>query len=520
MSVNRKIARASIVLITISIFGHSLSLLKEMLVASYFGVSRQMDAYYAAITLPNLLTNILISTFIAAFIPVFVKYREQEQATSLMTVSIVVNYVLLLTSAISAFFFIFAPLLIRLCFHGFSPETAHLASNILRAVSVTVVFSSLAGIFSALLNSYESFKWPALLQVSVTVSTMAFLLLTARSLGVYSLAAGLAAGVAFQFAALVVFAYAKGYRYAASLERNSPALKEIFAGAAMLLLAVLSSQVNMLVDRVMASFLEVGSLAALGYADKLVQVPLIIFSGSISIAIFPYFSKQAAENKLVEMSESISKSVRMSAFIFIPLTVMAVILAEPVISLLFERGAFTHTATLLTSNIFVCYSFQILFFTVALILYRAILAMRDTAAFLKVALFSIILNIVLNFLFIRLIRPPAAGIALSTSLVQAVSCVILSVLLNKRNIILGWKYILNGLLKIVPAAAAAGAALILIYGWYIHHVTAHALVFNAVGIILGFAAGTAVFMAVSGILGLEEVSSCLKAVKEFDKMHQ
>jgi putative peptidoglycan lipid II flippase len=262
----------------------------------------------------------------------------------------------------------------------------------------------------------------------------------------------------------------------------------------------------------------VGSLAAIGYADKLVQVPLIIFSGSISTAIFPYFSRQAAENKLTEMSESISKSVRMSAFIFIPLTVMAVILAKPVISLLFEHGAFTPAATLVTSRIFVCYSFQIFFFTVAIIFYRAILALRDSAAFLKVALFSIILNVALNFIFIRMLKPPAAGIALSTSVVQAVSCVILSVFLQKRKIVLDWKYIFGGLLRVIPASAAAGAALASVYGWYASHVQCHTPALNAAGIVLGVAAGSAVFIAVSSLLGLEEVSNSLKAVREFNKV--
>lgn len=518
MSINHKIARASIILIIVSIFGHALSLLKEMFVASFFGIGRQMDAYYAAMTLPNLVTNILISTFIASFIPVFVRYKQEEQETHLRTASIVVNYITLFMAGISIVFYAFAPVIIHICFHGLAPDTVILASKILRIVSITIVFSSLIGVLGAVLNTYESFKWPALLQMSVTISTMALLMLFGSKIGVYVLAAGLVAGVIFQLGALLILAYGKGYRYTSSLDSSSPSVREIFSAVAVLFLAVISTQVNMLVDRVMASWLQEGSLAALGYADKLVQVPLIVFSGSIATAAFPYFSRQAAENKFEELSDSIAKSIRMTAFIFIPITVMLSIIAKPLITVLFQRGAFTAQATELTSAIFICYSFQFFFFTVTAIFHRAILALRYNAIFLKVALFSILLNIALNFLFIRFMHPAVAGIALSTSVVQMVTCVLLSLMLPKMNVRLDWKYIYGGITKILFSSFVAGLTLILAFRWYSCKTPWHTLPGNAVGIILVLTAGSMVFVMFSYIMRLEEVKKISEAICSFNKI--
>jgi len=190
---------------------------------------------------------------------------------------------------------------------------------------------------------------------------------------------------------------------------------------------------------------------------------LVIFSSSIAIAVFPFFSSQVAENKIEEMKNSITKSIRMSGFIFIPLTVILVILAKPIIRLLFQRGMFDSHATNLTSVILICYSFQFFFYTVGMILGRVFLAFQDANIILMSAIISATLNIFFNFLFVKIITPPAAGIALSTSMVYFIVTLCLFLLLKKRKIYLHGKYILDGIIKTGVSSIIAGIGVTLVF---------------------------------------------------------
>ncbi|MFH1784728.1 MAG: murein biosynthesis integral membrane protein MurJ [bacterium] len=506
MSTNLKIAKASLILITASILGHLLSLGKEIIVAAKFGITRGMDAFYAAISVPNLINSVLLSALGAVFIPVFIRYKLKDKEEANRVASVVMNYFFIFFISGAVIIFILAPWIIKYGFHGFDLETSTLAINILRIASFTLIFSGLIGIMTGILNAHHHFTWPAFSQMFVTLSTIFFILLFMRQWGIFVLVWGLLFGLIIQFFFLIPITKQKEYHYYPDFNWKHPAVKEMLKLGGVYFVAIVMAECNLVVDKVMASYLAPGSIAALGYAGKLVNVPLIIFSSSIATAVFPFFSQQVAEGKVEEMKDSLSKSIRMSGFIFIPLTVMLIILAKPIIQLLFQRGAFTSKATDLTSLIFICYSFQFFFYTVGIIMSKVFLALQDIKTLFKITVIAVIMNIILNLVFIKIISPPAAGIALSTSCIYFIAMFMYYIILKRKIADLCERYILTGFVKIGISCVFMGSVVFLMLKIYGKLDTCTLFIYQVVRLGIIGLLGVIVFIGCAAFFRIEELN--------------
>ncbi|MCX6356735.1 MAG: murein biosynthesis integral membrane protein MurJ [Candidatus Aureabacteria bacterium] len=463
MDADRRIAAVSSLLILVSGAGYLLALLKEMVVAAYFGVSAAMDAYQAALTVPTLINNVLLSTFSAVFIPAFVRCRIADPGRARRIAASTINWLLAILALSSCVLYICAPALIHWGFRGFAPGTAACATRLLRLLSVTVILSGGIGALTGVLNAQQHFFWPACSQMYVTIGSILGVTLLSPYAGIDALAGGLCVGLLAQCVFLIPITSRYGYRHCWSFDLDDPMIRQMLRGAGIYFIAIVAGQVNGAVDMVMASyFCAPGSVAALGYAGKMVQVPIVIFTGALATAVYPFFSAQAAGGRSDEMTRSFARSIRLSAAIFIPLTALLVLLARPLIELLFQRGAFDLTASNLTAAIFSAYVLQLIFYTVAIIAVRAFLALQEMRPLAAVALLGMGLNIVFNLLLVRLIAPPAAGIALATSVAQLVMMCALLAALRRRVGALHAEYVWRGIRKIAAATLAMAAVTFLI----------------------------------------------------------
>lgn len=464
MSTNRKIAKASAVLIAASSLGYVLSLVKEVMVANYFGITRAMDAFYAAVTFPSLINNVLLTTFGAVFIPLFVRYRLKDRAEADRIASVAFNYIVLFLALAAMLLALFAPWIIGYGFHGLSQDTAGTAAHILRILCVTIVLSGAIGVMTGILNAEEHFSSPAFSNMTITAGTILFIAVFVNRWGILVLPYGMLVGLAAQLLVLVGVLRRKGYRPSLSFSAGHPAVKEMLSLSFVYFWAIIAAQVNLLVDRVMASYLAPGSIAALGYAEKLIQAPMIVFTTSLATAVYPFFSSQVAEDRIVDLKDSLAKSIRVSGLIFMPLTATLIVLAEPLVRLIFQRGAFGGEATALTSSLLVCYSLQLFFYTVSVVIIRVFLAFQEMAVLVRVALAGMCLNVLLNLLFIRLVHPPAAGIALSTSCVQMIMTAAFFLALRRRIGAFGGRSLSIGVVKVLAATVVMGFGMRMVYG--------------------------------------------------------
>jgi putative peptidoglycan lipid II flippase len=509
MSINKKIALSSLLLVSVSVVTHALSLVKEMLVAYRFGTTWEVDAFYIGTTLPTAFNSIIVATLSAVFIPAFIKTRLKGDSLAYRTAAVITNYLFIVSFVLSILVYVFAPSVIVFMFRGLDAATAATAATMLRMAMVMVITGTVIGLISGILNASEKFFWPSFSQSFVTISTIGCVLVFNRSAGVYVLVFGLVIGMVLQLIVLSGILFRKGYAHTFSLKiPDGFDLKSLLLPAALYFATSIIAESYTIVDRIMASFLQQGSVAALGYANKLVQVPLLIFSLSISTVVFPYFSSQVAENQPLSLKDSLSKVIRMSGYLLFPLTVLLIVLGEPVIRLLFERGMFDGRATGLTSLLFRCYAVQIFFFTVVIVFSRVFFAYQEMAYVLIITVLSIAAKIALNVALVNLVKPAAAGIALATSGTYLVGAILYFAFLRRKMECIRGLFIMRGLLVFAAASALMGGATYAAYRYL------HASLENA-----GWLADTAaiVLSAGAGMLLYALISHGLK-IYEFDQI--
>lgn len=512
MTTNLKIAKASLILISASIVGHVLSLGKEVLVAKFFGVSRDMDALYAALTIPNFCTNLLLLMFGIMFMPLFIKHSVDNKQEADYIASTLMNWIMIALAAISAALFLFPSQIVSACFSGLDRYTLAQTAGILRIFSITILFSGIAGMLTYLLNAYEHFSWPAFSQIFITAGIVIFMVLFVSSWGIYTIVWGTTCGLALQAALLVFLAARKGFKYRPVFSLSHPALKEISASAGLVVAITVLSSLNSIVNRSMSSYLPAGSIAALAYADKLVQVPLIIFAGSINTAVYPFFALQIAHNRIDELKETLASSIKMSGLIFIPVTLIFLIFSKPLIHALFQRGAFDSSATAITSAVFVCFSFQLIAYYAMVIMMRLLFAFQDYKGLIGVLLVNILSNMAFNLIFMKMITPPAAGIALSTSLVCFLTTGLLFGLLKRKMEYLHGISILKSLLGTAVLAIISAAAMYGIFRFLDASVPYSTV--NQLGIIfISSVAGLLLFAVLGYLARFEEMLRLLRLIR-------
>ena len=268
----------------------------------------------------------------------------------------------------------------------------------------------------------------------------------------------------------------------------------------------------MFVDKMMASYLAPGSIAAFGYAEKIIQVPIMIFTASLATAVFPFFAAQVAESRIDELKDSLAKSIQMSGLIFLPITAGLVALAAPIVQLILQRGAFDRTAAEVTSLIVVCFSFQLFFYSTVIILVRAFLAFQEIATLVKVVMGGMVLNIVLNLAFIKLVKPPVAGIALSTSCVYLIMACVFFVILRMRIGALHGKEMLISVAKIAVLSAVMGGVMYSMRG-VCQRLFPHPMVMGqALALCAAGASGCLIFLACGYFINVRELRSLARFV--------
>ncbi|MFH1618872.1 MAG: murein biosynthesis integral membrane protein MurJ [bacterium] len=513
-STNRKIALVSAMLMVTTAVGHSFSLVKEIIVAKFFGITGSMDAFYAALSVPNLIGDVIIGTLSVVFIPAFISLKLKDPKEADKIASVVLNWAILLISVIIALIFVVGPQVIEFGFHGLTPETGALASRLLRLLSLGLLLSTAAGVITGILNAQKHFFWPAASQMFITAGIILMTLLFADTLGVYALVWGLLGGLFLKAICLFPVAKAGGFKYSLTLDWKRPAIKEILFFGAFMLAASAAGLLNPLIDQMMTSHLATGSISALNYANKAVQAPFMIFSFPMVTAVFPFFSAQAAENSMEELGYSLTRSIRMTGFIFMPMTLILTVLAGPLIRLLFQRGAFTAAAAELTSVVFICYLPQLFFLTCGMIMSRAFFALKEFKIYLIISATLIFLNVGFNLLFINLVNPPVAGIALSTSFVQLVMATLLFSIIKKRIASLDTGDMATGLSKIVLASLfSAAAAYFVCRGVYAGHISG-SVIKQAAAVGVSGISGIAVFALASYFLRLDELKSMALMIRD------
>jgi putative peptidoglycan lipid II flippase len=283
-----------------------------------------------------------------------------------------------------------------------------------------------------ILNSLRHFAAPALSPVILNIA-MIMTTLTLRGLfrePIIALAVGVLIGGVLQLAMQWPFLVKMGVLLKPDFRFNHPGLRQI--GTLLLPTFIGSSvyQINIFIGTILASLLPKGSVSFLYYADRLVELPLGVFAIAVGTASLPSFSEQVSMGNLENLKKTISFSLRLILFITIPATVALIALRVPIISVLFQRGAFDERSTLLTAQALLYYALGLWAFSVIRVIDSAFFSIQDRKSPLKAAFVSLFVNV--TFSVVLMFPLKHGGLALATSIATAVNVMILAIILKRK----------------------------------------------------------------------------------------
>ena len=512
---NKQIARAAGTIMLAMVLGQVCSLASSMLITRAFGTSYQNEAYLAANRLPDILYNLVAGGALAsAFVPTFTSLLTTgKRKTAWKLAASVANLVTLILVVICAVTAIFAPWVVKTILSpGFNEQTAQLTVSLLRIQLIAPIIFGLSGLMMGILNSHQSFLWPAFAPAMYSIGKILGVLFFVPHMGPQGLAWGVVLGASLHaLIQLPVLLRLPERSYTPNLGLHLPEVREVARLMGPRLIGVSIVQLNFLINTNLASKWE-GAVSAISWSFSLMLIPEAIIAQATAIAALPTFSAQVARGKPDEMRSSLAFLLRAVLCLALPASLGLILLRGPLIALIYQRGSFDANSTAMVSWALLWYAAGLVFHSVVEIVSRAFYALHDTKTPVTVGVVAMSLNIGFSFLFTWLFGligwAPYGGLALANTLATALETMGLLFFMRRRLGGLHLRVIGEGVFKAGLATLAMSLAL---WGWLtVTHGMRNWLI--ALG---GIAVGGLIYLIVLALLKTPELQMIGSLVKRF-----
>ncbi len=433
---NRRVLRSTFVMAIPTLMSRVLGLFRDILQAKFMGTGHNMDAFSIAYLIPNLLRRLTAEgAMTAAFIPVFTQMKKEKSKEEVWKFANAFFYDLtLIMASLVVLGVIFAPFIVRIIAPGYGevPGKWELTTVLTQIIFPYIFLISLAALFMAILNSFHKFFVPAFTPVlfNLAIITAAFFFAPKAEEPAFVFAVGVVIGGILQLAIQVPFLWRNGMRFKFGLSFTHPAVRKVGKLMVPGLFGAGIIQINYAISRILATFLEEGSVSSLYFASRIQEVTLGLFSIGLSIALLPTFSEQAIRQDIQGMKRTIVFSFRFIFFITFPAMVGLVVLHRPIVQVLLERGLFDPQSTAMTSQCLFYFAFGLPFISGVKILSPAFYSFKDIKTPVIVSFFVMITYIGLSLILMNPLR--VGGIALALSLASVFNFIVLFFLLERK----------------------------------------------------------------------------------------
>lgn len=492
-----------------------LGFLRERAVADVFGRSAATDAYSAAFAIPDLMYFLLVGgALTAAFIPVFSGYLARgEEREGWAVASTFVNLTLLLLAGLTVAGMLLSPWLAPLVAYRFTGEQRELLVRLMRLTFPTVFFTAAAGLQTGILNSYRAFTAPAIGPLLYNAGIILGAYALGPRLGVEGMAWGAVAGAAANCAVQLPATLARNRGWRPSIDWHNPGVRRIAGLMGPSVLGLSAAQVNIIIGNNLASGLDEGSITALRLSNRLMQFPLGVFAMGISTAVFPTLAAQAARGDLRVFCRYVERGLRWILFLTLPAAAGLAVLAEPVVRLLFETGAFTPDDTRATARALVFYAPALAGLAASQILVRVFYSLQDTATPARIAVVNVVANTALSLLLLRQTGLGPLALALAFSASAWLNAGLYLVFLRRRLGELDLAAVGRRLGPVLGASLAAGAAALAATAWGVEAGSVDRPAGPLIEVGAGVAAGAAVYGLAGVLLRLPEIAELAEALR-------
>lgn len=517
-------------------FSRVLGLVREQVFAYYFGAGFLYDAYVVAFRIPNVLRDLFAEGALsAAFVKVFTDYqinKSEEEAWKLA--SMILNALAVVLSVVTIIGMIFSRQFINLIADGFSPEKAALATTLTQIMFPFILLVALAAVAMGVLNTKGVFGVPASASTVFNIVSIIFGLGLAYWLSgggwlgstdknaipgaaaqwaIIGMAIGTLIGGASQFLMQIPSLYKVGFRFVPVLSFTDEGVRKVMALMTPAILGTSAVQINVLVNTYFVSQIE-GAQGWLSYAFRLMQFPIGIFGVAIGTAAVPVLSRMASEGKIKDFRDTLSSSMNLVFLMTLPSACGLIVLGEPIIRLIYERGKFDSGATAMTAYALAGYSIGLTGYAAIKVLSPAFYAMNDAKTPMIIALASIVVNSLASYFFREWLTAYGyghVGVALATSIVALVNFFALVLLMRKKIKRLNGREIISAFMRIALASAIMSAVCWFSYHFLHQQFGGKGFLYKAIECFVPIGLGGITFLLIAKILKVNEIDKIYNA---------
>ena len=423
----RSLLGSSAIVGAMTMLSRILGLIRDVVFARVIGADGFADAFFVAFKIPNFLRRLFAEgAFAQAFVPVLTEYRNEGGHAAVKElidrVAGALGSVLIVLTVVAV---IAAPMLAGLFAPGFVGDEAKFqaTTDMIRVTFPYLLFISLTGFAGGILNSYDRFAVPAFTPVWLNVCLISAALVAAPwfEQPVFALAWGVFAAGIIQMLFQIPFLANIHLLPSPKLDWQYPGVRKILRLMAPAIFGVSVSQINLLLDTVIASFLPTGSVSWLYYSDRLAELPLGVFGVAAATVILPNLSRQHAAKSSQEFNAILDWAIRFVLLIAVPASIALMMIAEPLLAALFYDGSEIDQRDIVMAGFSLrAYALGVVAFMLIKVLAPGYFARQDTKTPVKIGLVAMAANMVMNLVFVfilhRYFALGHAGLALATSL--------------------------------------------------------------------------------------------------------
>ena len=429
-------------IVTLITFGaRFFGLLREILVAKYYGASIYTDAYIIANNIPTVLFETLGTALLTSFIPIYLKAKKEkgEKTADLFTWKL--TYVVLAICCILTIIAeLFTKEIVLIFASGFTLEALKTTISFTRILFPSIFAMSLIKLYTGYLHVHDKYIQPATITIIGNLIIILSLLVARYHNDIYNFVYGSLFGIMIQVLFLIIpIIKLSLFKQLPSIKGNNEYIKQLLPLLLPVFIGSAIHEVNTIVDRSMVSGIEVGAVSTLNYGYKMISLSLTVVALPIINIVFPHLSAAYAENDNGTIRAESTKYINVLTFIMIPLGVFFILFRNEIVFILFQRGSFSQYAAEKTSIALAYYAAGLVTMALQQLEIRVFYSMRNTALPMKVSAVCTILNIVIDYLLIHTIG--FLGAAIATSLVALISFISLSCLLIRQKVVCPSKFI-------------------------------------------------------------------------------
>jgi putative peptidoglycan lipid II flippase len=426
---NKKYVKVVVWITVLTLLSRLIGFLREVLFANYYGASIESDAFLLAWTVAGIVTSVLFMALRNSYIPIYSELAFQSDKDKLRSfVNSSYTTILLLILVFSTISFIFSDTVIYIFAPKLDLEARALASTILRIVQFTVVANGIVELNNARLQVHNSYFVP-LIMGFVSNFTIIFYMLFFND-GVIKLSWFIVIAAILQIVIQLPYLFKHKLGFKISFKLNNESLLKLGKIVVPIIIGTAVYEVNVMVDKILASGLPIGSISALTYSNKIVLLVTSILSASIGTIFFSSMSKLFLQSSLDKFSSLLMKTLRITLIVAIPSTIIFIFYRYEIIKIVFERGFFDEAATQITAIAFGFYSIALFAFALKEVLNKAFYSMKDTKTVMYNGIIGVVINIILNIILTPIMG--IAGLALATSIATIITAVLLMISVNRK----------------------------------------------------------------------------------------